>query len=135
MRSTIPSQRILVVDDEPIVRAAIRILLTFDGHRVETADGGEAALEKLTERQFDLVFTDLTMPGMSGQKLAAAIKAKLPQQVVVMVSSYGEVMDWRQADQSSIDFVLTKPFDIRTLRDLVTRAATKATSLPPAFNL
>jgi len=135
MRSTIPSQRILVVDDEPIVRDAIRILLTFDGHRVETVDGGEAALERLAQRQFDLVFTDLTMPGMSGQKLAAAIKAKLPQQVVVMVSSYGEVMDWRQADQSSIDFVLTKPFDMRTLRDLVTRAATKATSLPPAFNL
>ena len=128
MRSTIPSQRILVVDDEPIVRAAIRILLTFDGHRVETVDGGEAALEKLTERKFDLVFTDLTMPGMSGEKLAVAIKAKLPQQVVVMVSAYGEVVDRSQKDQLSVDFVLTKPFDIRTLRDLLTRAMMKTTS-------
>src|SRR4029434_1198947 len=128
MRSTIPSQRILVVDDEPIVRAAIRILLTFDGHRVETAEGGEAALEKLTQRQFDLVFTDLTMPGMSGEKLAVAIKAKLPQQVVVMVSSYGEVVDRSHKDQMSVDFVLTKPFDMRTLRDLVMRAAPKTTT-------
>ena len=127
MRSTIPSQRILVVDDEPIVRAAIRTLLTFDGHRVETVDGGEAALEKLTQRQFDLVFTDLTMPGMSGEKLAVAIKAKLPQQVVVMVSSYGEVVDRSHKDQFSVDFVLTKPFDIRTLRDLLMRATTKTT--------
>ena len=128
MRSTIPSQRILVVDDEPIVRAAIRILLTFDGHRVETADGGEAALEKLTERQFDLVFTDLTMPGMSGEKLAVAIKAKLPLQVVVMVTAYGEVMDRSQKDQLSVDFVLTKPFDIRTLRELLLRATTNRQS-------
>jgi CheY-like chemotaxis protein len=128
MRSTIPSQRILVVDDESIVRDAIRILLTFDGHRVETVDGGEAALEKLTQRQFDLVFTDLTMPGMSGEKLAVAIKAKLPQQVVVMVSSYGEVVDRSHKDQMSVDFVLTKPFDMRTLRDLVMRAAPKTTT-------
>ena len=129
MRSTIPSQRILVVDDEPIVRAAIRILLTFDGHRVETVDGGEAALEKLTQCQFDLVFTDLTMPGMSGEKLAVAIKAKLPLQVVVMVTAYGEVMDRSQKDQLSVDFVLTKPFDIRTLRELLLRATTKTTKL------
>jgi CheY-like chemotaxis protein len=125
MKSTIPSLRILVVDDEPMVRDAIRILLMFDGHRVETVDGGEAALERLTQRQFDLVFTDLTMPGMSGEKLAAAIKAKLPQQVVVMVSSDGEVVDRHRKDQLSVDFVLTKPFDIRTLRDLVMRATKK----------
>jgi CheY-like chemotaxis protein len=127
MRSIIPSQRILVVDDEPIVRDAIRILLTFDGHRVETAGGGEAALEKLTQCKFDLVFTDLAMPGMSGEKLAVVIKRKLPQQVVVMVSSYGEVVDRSHIDQLSVDFVLTKPFDIRTLRDLLMRAATKTT--------
>ena len=127
MRSTIPSQRILVVDDEPIVRAAIRTLLTFDGHRVETVDGGKAALEKLTQCQFDLVFTDLTMPGMSGDELAVAIKSKLPQQVIIMVSSYGNVIDRSQKDRLSVDFVLTKPFDIRTLRDLLMRATTKTT--------
>ena len=82
-------------------------------------------MEKLTERQFDLVFTDLTMPGMSGEKLAVAIKAKLPLQVVVMVSAYGDVIDRSQRDQFSVDFVLTKPFDIRALRELVMQAATK----------
>ncbi|MEO8426484.1 MAG: response regulator, partial [Verrucomicrobiota bacterium] len=68
-----------------------------------------------------------TMPGMSGEKLAVAIKEKLPQQVVVMVSSYGEVVDRSQKDQLSVDFILTKPFDMRTLRELVMQAATKTT--------
>ena len=67
------------------------------------------------------------MPGMSGEKLAVAIKTKLPQQVVVMVSSYGEIVDRTHTDQLSVDFVLTKPFDIRALRDLLMRAATKMT--------
>jgi CheY-like chemotaxis protein len=83
------------------------------GGALPVAQGDEIVpIVNRLQRHFDLVFTDLTMPGMSGEKLAVAIKAKLPQQVVVMVSSYGEVMDRRQEAQSSVDFVLTKPFDI-----------------------
>jgi len=67
------------------------------------------------------------MPGMSGEELAVAIKAKLPLQVIVMVTAYGEVMDRSQKDQLSVDFVLTKPFDIRTLREILLRATTKTT--------
>src|SRR6185503_10100314 len=70
---TIPSQRILVVDDEPSVRDAIEMILKNDGHRVEAVSSGEDALEKLGKRNYDFVFTDHIMAGMSGEELARTI--------------------------------------------------------------
>jgi CheY-like chemotaxis protein len=93
MTQSIPSQRILVVDDEPTVRESIQILLNHDGHQVEVVSSGEEALEKLRKGSYDFVFTDHIMSGMSGEELARTIKTKYPSQTVVMLTAYSDVLD------------------------------------------
>ena len=125
MHQTINSQRILVVDDEPLVLSAMEGLLGFDAHRVETVTGGEAALEKLALHHFDIVFTDLGMPKMPGDVLAKAIKKQSPQQIVVMVTGRAEPLDQKQTESAYFDFTLSKPFHLHELRDIVRKAALK----------
>lgn len=121
MRQAIPSQRILVVDDEPMVRDAIRMLLTIDGHQVEAVSSGAEALEKLAIRTFDVVFTDLRMPGMADES-ARAIKRMYPHQVIVMVTAHANVLSPRHKEDVLVDFMISKPFDLGTLRSSLKRA-------------
>jgi len=113
---TIPSQRILVVDDEPTVRDAIEMILKNDGHQIEAVSNGEDALKKLGKGNYDFVFTDHIMGGMSGEELARTIKAKYPLQTVVMITAYGEVLNQLTKEKPLVDFTLTKPIDIPLLR-------------------
>ena len=72
--SPLRAQRILVVDDEPFVCEAVKLLLATDGHSVETAANGPEALSKYDPDKFDLVITDFAMEGMKGDELAEKIK-------------------------------------------------------------
>ena len=78
------------MDDEPFVCEAVKLMLAFDGHRVETARSGKDALAILAKSNFDLVITDFSMPEMKGDELAATIKARFPGQPVVMITAYAE---------------------------------------------
>ena len=98
-------KQILVVDDEPMVLAAVRMTLRFYGYTVETASSAAEALEKLPGMSFDLVITDLTMPGMTGAVLAKEIKGRHPALPINMVTAYPPSV--RSAD---VDTVLLKPF-------------------------
>jgi DNA-binding response OmpR family regulator len=93
--------------------------LSFEGHRVEAVGDAESALEKLANRHFDIVFTDLGLPKMPGDVLAREIKKQSPQQIVVMVTGNGEPLNQKQVEQSSIDFTLQKPFHMRELREIM----------------
>src|SRR5206468_8124896 len=75
-------RRILVVDDEPFVCDAVKMMLNFDGHVVETASNGKEALAMFEKGKYDLVITDFAMPKMKGDELAAAIKERSPKQPV-----------------------------------------------------
>ena len=127
MTGTIPSQRILVVDDEPLVRESIKMILNVEGHRVETAGSGEEALQKLAKEQYDIVFTDHIMGGMTGEQLARAIKAKYPVQIVIMLTAYADVLHRITQARPLVDFVLTKPIDILLLRLMLLRLTTQKT--------
>jgi CheY-like chemotaxis protein len=113
----VPKLRILVVDDEPSVGDAVKMLLTFDGHDVEALNNSREALTRFKAHRFDLVFTDYAMPGMNGNELAAAIKADAPGQPVVMITAYAETMP----RSPSVDFVIGKPFRLQQLRDAITQ--------------
>jgi CheY-like chemotaxis protein len=97
------------------------MVLNVDGHRVETVSTGEEALEKLGKADFDVVFTDHRMDGMSGQELARAIKAKYPVQIVIMLTAYGNVLDQLTQEKPLVDFFLTKPINIPLLRLMLHR--------------
>ena len=112
---------ILVVDDEPLIRETVTMLLESDGHQVDTASSGAAALAAFAPGKFDLVFTDYFMPAMNGGQLAAAMKALSPSQPIVMLTAFPEKLQSRDQHVILVDFVLGKPFDVEELRAAVTR--------------
>lgn len=112
-----------MVDDESFVRDAVRMMLVFDGHEVETAQDGQEALALFGRGKFDLVITDLAMPAMRGDALAEAIKAQDPRQPVVMITAYAEMLGPPGQLPAGVDYVMSKPFRLEDLRLAVARAA------------
>ena len=121
-----PPRRILVVDDEPFVCDAVKMMLMFDGHTVETASNGKEALALFEQGKFDLVITDFAMPNMKGDELAAEIKLRSPRQPVVMITAYAEMLQSSGNALNGVDFVISKPFLLDNLRE----AISKVTSAP-----
>jgi two-component system, NtrC family, response regulator HydG len=117
-----PQRRILVVDDEPLVCDAVKMMLDFDGHLVETASSGKDALAMLEKAQFDLVITDFEMPVMKGDELAAAIKARWPNQPVVMITAYAEMLQASGNKLAGVNLVISKPFLLENLREAIAKA-------------
>lgn len=113
-----PTRRILVVDDEPLVCEAVRILLSFDGHEVFVAKNAREALDLYATNKFDIVITDYAMPGMTGDKLAAVIKERSPDQPIVMITAFAEVLP---NPLSGIDFLISKPFLLENLREAISK--------------
>lgn len=119
----IEPRRILVVDDEPFVCDAVRMMLAFDGHQVETASSGREALEVFEKGKFDLVITDYAMPAMKGDELAQAIKARVPGQPVVMITAYAEMLNASKQPLRGVDFIMSKPFLLENLREAINKTA------------
>ena len=106
-------RRILLVDDQPPVRDAIRLLLEFDQYAVVEAANGVEALALFKPSHFDLIITDFEMPGMGGDRLARCIKEVSPSQPILMITAYTERLG--DADKA-VDAVLIKPFPLEELR-------------------
>src|SRR5215831_20946303 len=121
----IPAKKILVVDDEPFVCDAVKMMLEFDGHDVHTANNAKEALERFDQGRFDLVITDFAMPVMKGDELAAAIKARSPGQPVVMITAYAEMLQTGGHPLKGIDFVVSKPFLLENLREAIAKVCAK----------
>lgn len=112
-------RRILVVDDESIVRESIRRVIEFDGHSVDVASGAEEALAMLQRSYFDLVVTDYEMPVVKGDALAAAIKAIYPSLPVLLITAYGEQLRSAGKPLTAVDAIVGKPFGLDELRQVI----------------
>jgi two-component system, OmpR family, response regulator len=114
-----PKKKILVVDDEPMVCEAVKMMLKFDGHEVVTAGNGKEALAAFELDRFDLVITDYTMPGMKGDELALALKARVPGQPVVMLTAHAEMLKTSAVPLTGVDQLVSKPFHFDDLRQAI----------------
>ena len=123
---SVPKKRILVVDDEPFVCDAVKMMLAFDGHDVVTANDGTEALAIFDKNRFDLVITDFAMPGMKGDELAAAIKARSPGQPVVMITAYAEMLQSSGQQLPGVDYLVSKPFLLEHLREAISTVLPEA---------
>ena len=101
----------LVIDDEPVVRDTLAAMLADLDHRVVTADGGREGLAKVTNAEFDLVFTDLAMPGMDGWETAREIHKRRPELPVVLVTGYGATTTPPESEPDLVAGIIGKPFD------------------------
>jgi PAS domain S-box-containing protein len=111
---------VLVVDDEEHVRETLAEMVEALGHNVKRADGGRAALDALDEGEFDLVFTDLSMPEMDGWEVARAVRRRSPRTRIAVVTGYGRDAARTQGDAPA-DTVIAKPFDFAQVEEVLTQ--------------
>ena len=114
--------RILVIDDEQVIRDGVERALGSEGHSVEKAPDGLAGIEMLEEKRFDIVLTDLMMPGMDGFAVLDWIRENRPQIQVIVITGFATVTKAVSAmKQGAFDFV-GKPFTPDYIRVVVNRA-------------
>jgi signal transduction histidine kinase/ActR/RegA family two-component response regulator len=114
--------RILVIDDEDSVRDILSRMLKTKGHQVVVASNGEEGIEQFRSQPFDLVFTDLGMPKISGWEVGKTIKGINPKIPIAMITGWGMELDREKMSESGIDLVVSKPFNFDQVIHLVSEA-------------
>jgi signal transduction histidine kinase/ActR/RegA family two-component response regulator len=114
--------RILVIDDEDSVRDILSRMLKTKGHQVVVASNGEEGIERFRSQPFDLVFTDLGMPKLSGWEVGKTIKAINPKVPIAMITGWGVELDREKMSESGIDLIVSKPFNFDRVIHLVSEA-------------
>jgi DNA-binding NtrC family response regulator len=112
---------ILVVDDEPMVLSVLDKMLEKLGYAVETAQGSQEAILRLTGSAYRLVITDFNMPTLNGLQLAGWIKQHHPLTKVVIMTGCSTLEMSRLTSGGEIDALLFKPIGLRELRDLISQ--------------
>ena len=113
-----PAKHILVVDDEPLVSESVKMILTLDGHKADTAQSAEEALAKFNKDHYDIIVTDFAMPGMRGDELARNIKSTSPSKPVVLLTAFPPAQL-----PPEIDVLVIKPCDADDLREGIAEAS------------
>jgi DNA-binding NtrC family response regulator len=111
--------KILIVDDELIMRESLGGWLERDGHDIETVASGEEALEILKDKRFDILLVDIKMEGMSGLDVLRHVRETDPDVAVVMITAYGSISTAIEAMKNGAYEYLLKPFDPNELGVLI----------------
>jgi CheY-like chemotaxis protein len=120
-----PMASILVAEDDQAVRDFVSRALAYYGHNVTTVADGSAALAALAERRFDLMLTDIVMPGMDGIALAAQATRDNPQMSVLMMTGFASEGQRAQASHNAVERVISKPFSLKDICSAVEEALQK----------
>ena len=117
--------RILVVDDDPLIRGSLYEMLRGQRYEVEMASDGSEAMDHLNRRSFQLVITDWKMPQMDGMSLLTHIKTRHPDVNVILITGFGNVSSAVEAIRQGAFDYLTKPIQPDELEDTIRRALTQ----------
>lgn len=113
--------RVLVVDDDPLIREVISTYLGEDGYSVELAVNGQEALEKFDASEFDIVLTDRSMPEMGGDELAREVKKRNAKVPVILLTGFGDIMTAAGEKPDGVDLVMGKPFTMAGLQNVLAK--------------
>ena len=127
----LPPTRLLVVDDEDFVRDLLRDILEGEHCEVVLAKDGTEALALFCEREFDGVFTDVGMPGMSGWELAREIRQLNEGIPIAVITGWGELVGSHEQRAAGVDWVVAKPFTADRIAELVREIKNRLDSLRP----
>ena len=111
--------KILVVDDDEQIREVLRDMLSLYGHALVTCPDAYAALKSLEAQEFDILITDLGMPGMSGLDLARVAHENHPTMPIAMITGWGTQLNQDEVTANGVMAVLAKPFHLKEVRELV----------------
>ena len=136
-------RKVLVVDDDPAVGKSFDRVLSAKGYAVITAGNAQEALNKLDAEDYDVVFTDIKMPGMSGLEMTEQVKRRRPWLPVVIVTGYGSPGNEARAEAAGVSSFLRKPLSPEMIegsaakalseRDATAPSAAAAATLPAAI--
>ncbi|GAB4442699.1 MAG: response regulator transcription factor [Anaerolineae bacterium] len=121
--------QILVVDDEGAIRYSVSKTLQRVGYHVSTAASGEEALEMMTEQNYDVILTDIRMPGISGVELLARIRESSPDAIVILMTGYASLGTAVESLRLGAHDYLVKPSSSQDIRQSVTRGLERARAL------
>jgi two-component system CheB/CheR fusion protein len=130
--STLTGLRVLVVDDSEDTTEMVQHLLEMSGATVKVASSGLEALQLARENHYDVVLSDISMPGMDGFELLSKLR-KLPGKEnvpAVALTGFGRPEDVQRATREGFFAHLTKPFDIETLATLLQKLPRKSQTMP-----
>jgi DNA-binding NtrC family response regulator len=117
---------VLVLDDEAIVCERLQKHLEKHGFAVEAFTSSERAVERLAEKSFDVVVTDLKMPGPTGLDVLHHLRDHAPGTQVVIITGFATIEAAREAEWGGVFEFVTKPFDLETIAEVVGKAARRA---------
>ncbi len=124
--------RIMIIDDEPIVGKRLKRLLEKDGYEVETFIESQTAVERLCNKLFDVIITDLKMKGSDGIKILEIAREKNPDTKVVIITGFRKMESANEAfDKGAFDY-LVKPFKIEDLKRIIKKAEFELTNRTPS---
>src|SRR5947209_7695499 len=108
-------EKVLIVDDEVLMRNFLVEALKRKGLETVAAENGAKALNLLKEQSFDLVITDMKMPGITGMEVLKAVKEMSPRTFVIVVTAFGTIENAVEAMQAGAFHYLIKPFSLESL--------------------
>jgi DNA-binding NtrC family response regulator len=120
---------VLVLDDEPIVCQRLKEQLEKNDFYVETFTDSQAAVDRLADKRFDVVVTDLKMRGPTGLDVMHFVRRQGKGTQVVIITGYGSSEAMREAEFSGAFEFIPKPFQMETLTRVVTKAVAKGRKL------
>ena len=126
--------QVLVIDDDAVVGRSFDRVLSEKGYEVSTALSGEEALKDIESTDYDVVFTDIKMPGMDGIEVAERIKAKCPWTPVVVITGYGTEENEARASVLGVSGFVRKPLTPEIIENITLKALQEPGEAPQAAN-
>jgi DNA-binding NtrC family response regulator len=114
--------KILIVEDEAMMRNLLLKILESEGYKVTLASSGQEALDKLQQEKYDLMLSDVKMPGMNGFELLEKAKSQWSDMAVIVMTGYGDAYTVKEALMKGADEYLSKPFKSHEVSLIVERA-------------
>ncbi len=122
---TIEQTSILILDDEPIVSKRLKPSLEKKGYEVETFTRSSEALQRVTERQFNIVITDLKMEGMDGMQFLTEVKELNPDTEVIVMTGFATMATAKESYNKGVFDFLAKPFKLGEIFEVIAKAEKK----------
>ncbi|MGB2698046.1 MAG: response regulator [Candidatus Zixiibacteriota bacterium] len=120
-RKLTQKEKILIVDDEEIMRSFLLDVFMDEGYDLDSAANGEEALEKISRNQYQLIITDIRMPGVDGTEVLKKAKELNPKTEVIIITGYASPQIKQECQKLGAAYYIAKPFQINQIRALVNK--------------
>jgi DNA-binding NtrC family response regulator len=128
------STHVLVIDDDAVVGRSFDRVLSSKGYEVDTALSGEEGLKDIEDHEYDVIFTDIKVPGMDGIEVARRIKAKNPLTPIVVITGYGTTENEAEASVLGVSGFVRKPLTPERIEDITQKALREPIEVKEAAN-